>query len=39
MSETNLYKVVIDSLSAHVAILDGEGKILETNRAWQDFAL
>jgi DNA-binding CsgD family transcriptional regulator len=37
MLEPNLYKVVIDSLSAHVAILDEQGKIIETNRAWQDF--
>ncbi|MGW8194533.1 MAG: LuxR C-terminal-related transcriptional regulator [Desulforhopalus sp.] len=34
----DLYKVVIDSMSAHIAILDDEGKIVETNRAWQDFA-
>ena len=38
MLEPNLYKIVIDSLSAHVAILDEKGKIVETNRAWQDFA-
>lgn len=37
MLQPNLYKVVIDSLSAHVAILDEQGKIIETNRAWQDF--
>lgn len=36
--ETTLYKVVIDSLSAHIAILDDQGIIMETNRAWQDFA-
>lgn len=33
----NIYKVVIDSLSAQVAILDEDGVIVETNRAWQDF--
>ncbi len=37
MQEQNLYKVVIDSMSAHVAILDEEGKIIETNRSWQEF--
>ena len=34
----NLYQVVLDSLSAHVAILDEKGNIIETNRAWQEFA-
>lgn len=38
MQEPNLNKGVINSLSAHVAILDEQGKIIETNRAWQDFA-
>lgn len=38
MLEPTLYKIVIDSLSAHVAILDEQGIIIETNRAWQDFA-
>lgn len=38
MAGLELYKVVIDSLSAHVAILDETGRILETNRAWQEFA-
>jgi len=38
MLEPTLYKVVIDSLSAHIAILDDQGIIIETNRAWQDFA-
>jgi DNA-binding CsgD family transcriptional regulator len=37
MLEPNLYKVVIDSLSAHVAILDEHGQIVETNRAWQNY--
>lgn len=37
--EQDLYRVVIDSMSAHVAILDEHGIIIETNRAWQDFAL
>lgn len=38
MSKTDLYKVAMDSLSAHVAILDEGGTIIETNRAWQEFA-
>lgn len=29
---------VLDSISAHVAILDERGVILETNQAWNDFA-
>ncbi len=37
MQDQNLYKVVIDSMSAHVAILDEEGEIIETNRSWQEF--
>lgn len=36
--EPDLYQVVIDSMSAHVAILDEKGIIIETNRAWQDYA-
>jgi DNA-binding CsgD family transcriptional regulator len=31
-------RVVLDALSAHVAVLDHEGRILDTNRAWRDFA-
>lgn len=30
-------KTILDSLSAHVAILDQDGVILETNRAWRMF--
>ena len=37
MQDQNLYKVVIDSMSAHVAILDEQGKIIETNRTWQEY--
>lgn len=37
MQDKTLYKVVIDSMSAHVAILDEEGKIIETNRSWQEY--
>lgn len=31
-------KTILDSLSAHVAILDADGVILESNRAWKRFA-
>lgn len=37
MKDKDLYKVVIDSISAHVAILNENGEIVETNRAWQDY--
>ncbi|MGB3209543.1 MAG: LuxR C-terminal-related transcriptional regulator [Desulforhopalus sp.] len=37
MQDQNLYKVVIDSMSAHVAILDERGQIIETNRSWQEY--
>ncbi|WP_198674763.1 bifunctional diguanylate cyclase/phosphodiesterase [Rhodoferax ferrireducens] len=29
---------VIESLKAHIAILNGNGEVLETNAAWRDFA-
>lgn len=35
--ETLLAKAVLDSLSAHIAILDENGVILQTNQAWKDF--
>jgi DNA-binding CsgD family transcriptional regulator len=34
----NFGKTVLNSLSAHIAILDAQGMILETNKAWQAFA-
>jgi DNA-binding CsgD family transcriptional regulator len=34
-----LARTVIDSLSAHIAILDENGVILETNKAWRTYAL
>jgi DNA-binding CsgD family transcriptional regulator/PAS domain-containing protein len=34
-----LYQTVVDSMSAHIAILDDQGVIIDTNRAWQEFAL
>lgn len=33
-----MYRVIVDSLSAHVAVLDENGVIVETNRAWRQFA-
>ena len=33
-----LARTVLDSLSAHIAILDQNGVILETNKAWQTYA-
>ncbi|MGB3222365.1 MAG: LuxR C-terminal-related transcriptional regulator [Desulforhopalus sp.] len=38
MGDADLYKVVVNSLSAHVAILNEQGVILETNEAWQEYA-
>jgi DNA-binding CsgD family transcriptional regulator len=37
MERANLCREIIDSLSAHIAILDKEGIILLTNQAWQEF--
>lgn len=34
-----LARTVLDSLSAHIAILDESGVILETNKAWQAYAV
>lgn len=39
MLDPNLYQTIVNSMSAHVAILDEHGVIIDTNRAWQDFAL
>jgi len=38
MPGKNIYKLALDSLSAHIAILDTDGVIIETNRAWREFA-
>lgn len=32
-------RTVLDSLSAHIAIVDANGVILDTNSAWRDFAI
>ena len=34
-----LARTVLNSLSAHIAILDEHGVILETNKAWQNYAV
>jgi DNA-binding CsgD family transcriptional regulator len=34
----SLANIILDALSAHIAILDKNGVILKTNRAWQKFA-
>ncbi|UCG05171.1 MAG: helix-turn-helix transcriptional regulator [Desulfobacterales bacterium] len=34
-----LARTVLDSLSAHIAILGANGVILETNRAWRNFSV
>lgn len=39
MTASNIYKVALNSLSAHVAILDKDGTIIETNSAWREFAV
>ena len=39
MERANMCREIIDSLSAHIAILDKEGVILLTNRAWQEFGV
>ena len=31
-------RATLDALSAHIAVLDGDGYILTTNRAWKEFA-
>lgn len=37
MQGENFCREIIDSLSAHIAVLDRMGTIILTNRAWQDF--
>lgn len=37
MQEKSIYRDIMDSLSAQIAILDEKGIILETNMAWQEF--
>lgn len=39
MTDSTIYKTVVDSISAQVAIISKDGKILDTNQAWKDFAV
>jgi DNA-binding CsgD family transcriptional regulator len=34
---SNMYEIIVNSLSAHVAVLDDQGVIIETNRSWQEY--
>lgn len=36
---SNMYEIIVNSLSAHVAVLDDQGFIIETNRAWGNYAV
>ncbi len=38
MSDTKRNNAILDSLSAHIAVLGRDGKILLTNEAWKQFA-
>ena len=38
MIENSIYQTIVDSISAHVAIIDRNGVILDTNQAWKNFA-
>lgn len=39
MSGTELFaRATLDSLSAHIAIIDGSGEIVAVNKAWREFA-
>jgi DNA-binding CsgD family transcriptional regulator len=37
MQSHSMYKVIMNSLSAQIAILDESGTIMETNKSWQEF--
>ena len=34
----DFFQTTLDSLSAHIAVLDDRGRIIMTNRAWVEFA-
>lgn len=38
MGKHEIYRVILNSLVTHIAVLNDEGVIIETNAAWQDFA-
>jgi DNA-binding CsgD family transcriptional regulator len=33
----DIYRLALDSVSAHIAIIDASGQIVETNRAWREY--
>jgi len=37
MQSHSIYKVIMDSLSAQIAIVDESGTIIDTNKSWQEF--
>ena len=37
ITDDYMYEIIVDSLSAHVAVLDEHGVIVQTNRAWQEY--
>lgn len=39
MSEAGLFKEIVNSISAQVAIINSHGAIIDTNQAWQDFSV
>ena len=39
MQSRDFFQATLDSLVAHVAVLDAEGEIIMTNRAWARFAI
>jgi hypothetical protein len=38
MENESLLRSTLDSLSAHIAVLDGRGTIVAVNKAWRQFA-
>lgn len=39
MSKVDIFKEIVNSISAQVAIINTKGVIIDTNQAWQDFAV
>ena len=39
VDSTRLFQAVFHSLEQHIALIDGQGQILETNTAWNTFAI
>lgn len=38
LERENFTRAILDSLSAHIAVIDKNGKILAVNKAWEEFA-